>query len=264
MSGSALYVYAVVPGPVPKQTLEGLTGIEGRPIRAIESPSGVAALVHDGDPVPYQGPDEDVKRWILEHSRVIEHAWDALGTILPVTFNVIVKGDDTSPAGERMRGWLEHSAESLRGRLDALRGRVELRVEIALDQAQAAADDPEVRRLRGELAAKPAGLRRLLERKLEQIEKVAVEHMADRLYPDLRRRIVAHSEHLSENRRVRSSPALVPVLSVALLVPRGAVEGLGAELARMEADLHAARIRFLGPWPAYSFSDVAVPGKPPA
>lgn len=260
MSDSALYVYAVVPASMPEEALEGLTGIEGRPVRRIEGHGGVAALVHDGDPVPYQGADEDVKRWVLEHSRVVERAWEALGTVLPVTFNVIVKRDDTSSAGDRIRAWLKGSAEPLRQRLDALRGRVELRVEIGLDRAEAAQSEPEVRALRGEIAEKPPGLRRLLERKLEQVEKAAVERTADRLYPEFRRRIASYAEDLVENRRVRPAPGLVPVLSVAVLAPRKAVEGLGAELARIQAEQPAARIRFLGPWPPYSFSEVPAPG----
>lgn len=264
MKGEALYVYAVVPVPVPDEALEGLTGIEDRHVRRIESSGGVAALVHDGAPVPYQGPDEEVKGWILEHSRVVERAWEALGTVLPVTFNVIVKGDDTSSASDRVRTWLAGSATPLRQRLDALRDRVELRVEIGLDRAEAARSEPEVWALRGEMAEKPAGLRRLLERRLEQVEKEAVERIADRLYPELRRRIASHAEDLVENRRARPAPGVVPVLSVAVLAPRRAVERLGAELARIQAEQPAARIRFLGPWPPYSFAEVPVPESLPA
>lgn len=260
MSDSALYVYAVVPASAPNEALEGLTGIEGRAVRRIESPGEVAALVHDGDPVPYQGADEDVKRWVVEHSQVVERAWEAWGTVLPVTFNVIVKGDDTSSAGDRTRAWLEGSAEPLGQRLDALRGRVELRVEIDLDRAEAARSEPEVRALRGEIAEKPQGLRRLLERQLEQVEKEAVERTADRLYPEFRRRIASHAEDLVENRRARPAPGRVPVLSVAVLAPHGAVEGLGSDLARIQAEEPAARIRFLGPWPPYSFAEVPAPG----
>lgn len=255
MSGAALYVYAII--PLPGAGPEGLTGIEGRPVRRIEAPSGLAALVHDAEPIPFEGPDEQVKNWIVEHSTVVERAWEALGTVLPVTVNVIVKGDATSSAEDRLRAWLEQSEESLRQRLDALRGRVELRVEIALDRAESAWSDPASVALRAEMAEKPPGLRRLLERKLEQAEKEAVERLADRLYPELRRRIASHADDLVENRRTRPAPGLVPVLSVAVLVARQEVEALGTELAQIQTEHPAARIRFLGPWPPYSFAELA-------
>lgn len=255
MSGAALYVYAIIPAK--GDLAESLTGIERRPVRLIEAGSGLAALVHDAEPIPFQGPDEQVKGWIVEHSSVVERAWEALGTVLPVTVNVIVKGDATASAEERLRAWLEQSEASLRQRLDALRDRVELRVEVALDRGEAARSDPESAALRTELAAKPPGLRRLLERKLEQAEKGAVERLADRLYPDLRRRIASHAEDLVENRRTRPAPGLVAVLSMAVLVGRQGIEALGTELAEIQTELPAARIRFLGPWPPYSFAEVS-------
>ncbi|MFZ2493164.1 MAG: GvpL/GvpF family gas vesicle protein [Thermoanaerobaculia bacterium] len=254
MSGTALYVYAIIPA---NGDLPGLTGIEGRPVRLIEAPSGLAALVHDAEPIPFQGADEQVKGWIVEHSNVVDHAWEALGTVLPVTVNVIVKGDARSSAEERLRAWLEQSEASLRQRLDALRDRVELRVEVALDRGEAARSDPESAALRAELAEKPPGLRRLLERKLEQSEKWAVERLADRQYPDLRRRIATHAEDLVENRRTRPAAGLVPVLSLAVLVQRQRIEALGTELAQIQTELPEARIRFLGPWPPYSFAEVS-------
>ena len=42
------------------------------------------------------------------------------------------------------------------------------------------------------------------------------------------------------------------------------MERLGAELARIQAEQPAARIRFLGPWPPYSFAEVPVPEGLPA
>ncbi len=256
MSDSALYVYAIVPAPVPRDALEELAGIDASPVRAIECAGGVAALVHAGDPVPYQGPEEDVQRWILEHSRVVEGAWEAFGTVLPVTFNVIVKGDATTSAEARLQAWLAESTDALRQRLHTLARRVELRVEIGFERSEAARNEAEAQALRGEMATKPPGLRRLLERRLEQVEKEAVERRADRLYPEFRRRIASHADELVENRRARPVPGVVPVLSVALLARREAVEALGAELARIETEHPAARIRFLGPWPPYSFGEV--------
>lgn len=259
MSNSALYLYAVVPHPFPRDVL-GPIGIDGRVVEEVAAPDvGLSALAHVGAPIPFQGADDDVKRWILEHSRVVERAWEAAGAVLPVTFNVIVKGDDADAAHDRTVAWMRASAKLLRERLEALRGRAELWVEISLDRAVAARDESDVKELRGAMQDKPPGLRRLLDRKLEQVEKEAVERMADRLYPELRRRLASRADGLEENRKMRPAPGLVPVLAAAVLVAREAVEGMGTELARIQAEQPAARIRFLGPWPPYSFVELSVP-----
>lgn len=256
MNASALYVYAIVPAPVPGAMIGGLTGIDDQAVHAVTAPDGVAALVHEAEPVPYQGPDDTVKRWVLEHSQVVEHAWEVAGTVLPVTFNVLVRPEGEETADERLRAWLQEHAASMRETLNRLRGRVELRVEISLDRAAATADDAEARALRTELEGKPPGLRRLLEKKAEQAERQAADRLADGLYPEYRRRLAGCVEDLTESRRTPSSPASVPVLSAAVLVRRESVESVGAELARIQEEQPAARIRFLGPWPPYSFVEL--------
>lgn len=263
MSGGALYVYAIVPAPVPAATVAGLAGIDGHAVRSVHAAleaadtNAVAALVHEAQPVPYQGPDESVKRWILEHSQVVEHAWEAFGTVLPVTFNVLVRPEGDETAAHRLGAWLQAHGHPMRERLDRLRGLVELRVEISLDRGAASVENAEVRSLRTELQGKPAGLRRLLEKKVEQVERQAADHLADLLYPEYRRRLAGCVEDLSELRRSASLPASVPVLSAAVLVRRDAVERVGAELAEIQDEQPAARIRFLGPWPPYSFAELS-------
>lgn len=256
MSGGALYVYAIVPASAAGRATSGVTGIDGQAVQAVTA-DGVAALVHEGQPVPYEGPDETVKRWILQHSQVVDHAWEVAGTVLPVTFNVLVRPEGDESAGDRLQSWLREHAASLRETLERLAGHVELRVEIRLDTAAGSADDAEVRAVRAQLVGKPPGLRRLLEKKAEQSERQAADRLADRLYPEYRRRIAACVKDLSESRRSAISPGEVPVLSAALLVRRDEMEKVGAELARIQEEQPAARIRFLGPWPPYSFAELS-------
>ncbi|SDY69335.1 Gas vesicle synthesis protein GvpL/GvpF [Micromonospora pattaloongensis] len=258
MTAPDLYVYAILPAGLAADALG--TGIDGAPLRLVDVPEGVAAVVHETTSGPYQGPDEDAKRWILEHSAVVERAWDITGTALPMTFNVLVRAGDEGTATETLRGWLRDSAVQLRGRLDALRDRVELRVDITLDRDRAAQDEPEVRALAAELDGKPAGVRRLLTKRLEKLQRDAVDAVADRVYPEYRRRLVGLAEDISEGRRGGRAEGQVPVLSAALLVHRDRVQELGAELARIQDEQPAAQIRFLGPWPPYSFSELRAPG----
>ncbi|MEV1286069.1 GvpL/GvpF family gas vesicle protein [Micromonospora sp. NPDC049679] len=257
MNGPDLYVYAVLPWPLDLSSDCLGTGIDGAPLRLVDVPDGVAAIVHETNSGPYQGADEDAKRWILEHSAVVERAWEIAGTALPATFNVLVRADEDRPAQETLRNWLRDTAEELRARLDALQDRVELRVDISLDRGQVTEDEPEVRALTAELESKPAGVRRLLVKRLEKMQRDAADKLADRVYPEYRRRLVSLVEDISEGRRGDRAEGHVPVLAAALLVHRDRVQELGAELSRIQDEQAAARIRFLGPWPPYSFSELA-------
>lgn len=250
----SVYVYCVIPD-VNREDW-GQVGIDGARVYAVAQ-DGLAALVHDMPAVPYQGPDDHVKRWVLEHSDVVEEAWRTAGTVLPITFNVIVRGDSAVTAERRLLDWLAGNTAALASRLDALRDRVELRVEIDLRVEASAMEDPAVAALQLEIPGKPAGLRRLLEKKLEQMMRDAANRAADSLYRDFRRQLASVSEEIVDVKRNRPSVGHVTVLAASLLASRAAVEAVGAKLAAIKAENPAVNVRFLGPWPPYSFANVA-------
>jgi hypothetical protein len=270
-TATGLYVYAVVAGA----PAELGTGIDGAPLDVVHA-AGVAAVVHRHAGGAYQGADDDVRRWIVEHSDVVDRLWQADVPVLPMSFNVIVAAgddaddddDDDDDAGDdadaeaaasarrRLERWLTTHAADLRARLDALRGRVELRVDVALDQHAVAEHDAAARAVQAELETKPPGVQRLLRRRLDALERQAADAVADELYPALRRRLARVAEELTENRRARPEEGQVPVLAVSLLVAHEAMPSVGRELAAVQDEQPAARIRYLGPWPPYSFADV--------
>jgi hypothetical protein len=263
----ALYVYAVVPDR--PGAADGVTGVDGRPLRLLTAPgTDLAALVHDAAPVPYQGPDEDVRRWVAEQDRAVVEVWERTGALLPMTFNVLV-APDTSPenprdAEDRLRDWIASRAAGLRSRLEALAGRAELRVEITVDRTAGARDDERARALEAEMENRSPGLRRLLAKQLEQIRRESSERLADVLHADVRRRLLAVTEDLRERSRTVRDPGEVDVLSAALLVPTRDIEAVGAVLAAVREEQPATRIRFLGPWPPYTFADLPEGPRDPA
>ncbi|CAM5419550.1 GvpL/GvpF family gas vesicle protein [Leifsonia shinshuensis] len=260
VGAAGLYLYAIVPEPEAPRALGA--GVGGAPLRLV-SAGGVAAVVHDGPTAPLTGPDEEVTEWILQHSAVVERVWALGGTVLPAGFNVLVAPGDGESAEERLRGWLTASAGAFAARLRALSGLVELRVEIDLDQRVAARSDPEATQLRDSLGERPPGVRRLLERKLDELERDAAERRADELYRDARRRLAEHSVDLAENRRAHPPRGFATVLNVAVLAERDAVEPIGSVLADLREEQPGVRVSFIGPWPPYSFTgalDVAEAG----
>ena len=110
--------------------------------------------------------------------------------------------------------------------------------------------------MRAEMQERPAGVQRLLGKRLEQRERQWAEELTDEVYPEYRRRLAGLVEDLVENRSSRPEPGQVPVLSFAVLVPKEQTEAVGLELAQIQAEQPAVRIRFLGPWPPYSFAEL--------
>ncbi|WP_422935508.1 GvpL/GvpF family gas vesicle protein [Sinomonas sp. P47F7] len=251
---AGLYVYAVVPHDLDPATLG--VGIDAVALEVVAVSEGVAAVVHRHDAPPYAGSGRDAERRVLEHGNVVERCWAHAGTVLPLGLNVIVTPGENESASERLAHWLRANAAALAERLAALEGRVELRVEISLDGRAAASGSEESRRVEAELAERPAGVQRLLARKLAALAAEAVEERADRLYPEYRRRLAALSEDLTENLRGHPPAGCATVLNVSVLARRGDVPRLGQALSDIEAEDPAVRVQFLGPWPPFSFADV--------
>ncbi|MGV9288287.1 GvpL/GvpF family gas vesicle protein [Streptomyces sp. NPDC003719] len=254
---TALYVYALLPDR--QGAADGVTGLDGRPLRlvAVEG-TGVAALVHDADPAPFQGADDQVRRWVAEQSGAVTTVWERAGSLLPMTFNVLVDGDTASgrSAEQRLGDWIREQREDVTGQLRALSGRCELRVEITLDRAAAAtADGPAADPEGTEGDTRSPGLRRLLAKQREQREKNAAGQLADTLHAGIRRRLLAVAEDLRDRAPARRTPGETDVLCAALLVRHEDIDAVGAVLSDAQAGRPGLRIRFLGPWPPYSFTE---------
>jgi len=256
MATPGLYVYGIIPSESMASAQSG-TGIDDNQLELI-SGGKLAAIVHACSTEPYQGPDSTVERWILEHSHVIDTVWQAAGTVLPMSFNVIVSpGDDATDSAEnRLTNWLTASTDVLSKRLELLRDLVELRVEIALDEATVASMSQELLELQQATEARPAGVQRLYRKRMEERTREVTERTADELYPQYRHRLAACAEDLVENARPGRTPGSITVLTASLLVHKNKIDAIGVELADIRDSQPGANIRYLGPWPPYSFSEV--------
>ncbi|MFD5028431.1 GvpL/GvpF family gas vesicle protein [Streptomyces sp. NPDC058373] len=261
---NALYVYALLPedAELPPAT----AGLDGRPLHLVTAPgSGLAALVHRTAPAPYQGPDEQVREWVREQDAALVAVWEYVGTALPMTFNVLVAPDQEASAEQRIKEWLSGRSEVLRDMLGALAGRAEVRVEISLDREAVTEDDAEAKALVEEMEGRSPGLRRMLAKRLDRLRKEAGDNLADALHSGIRRRLAAVTDDISVRAGRGREAGEVSVFAGALLVPREEIGTVGALLADIQEEQPAARIRFLGPWPPYSFTELpAAPGEEPA
>ncbi len=253
MTYTALYVYAIVPAG--DYTPE-VTGVDGLPVELVHAESGVSAVVHIHRAAPFEGNDDEVKSRIMQHGDVVEDCWQSAPSVLPVSFNVIVapSEDGARSAHAQLRAWLDNTAVELTEELERLAGTSELRVGIGLDPVAYCRDREEIRGLETELENHSPGVRRLMSRRLETRRKELTAAAADDLYPDLRRRIATRCLDVEEQAAAADPGAEgVPVLSMSCLVGSEGVQELGQELADIRADNSGLSIRFLGPWPPYSF-----------
>ncbi|WP_141577292.1 GvpL/GvpF family gas vesicle protein [Actinomadura sp. WMMA1423] len=266
MTREALYVYGLVADPPAGAEPPG-EGIDGAPLRLVRAGDcGLAALVHEAPAHPYQGPDDDVRRWIRAHDDAVEAMRREVGGVLPMTFNVLVAPGPDGDAASRLRSWLRQNRDDLHARLDRLRGRAEYRVEIVLESAAVPAGDDSVREIEERMRDSPPGMRRLLGKQLEAKRRAAAESLADELHADARRRLGAVAEDLADRRAATRRPEETEVLSLALLVHDDDVEDVGLILSELQESHPAVRVRFLGPWPPYSFTgdELETPDAAPA
>jgi len=245
-----LYVYALIRSGVDPRSLG--TGIDGAALLPVEG-GAVTAVVHEHAGPPY-GDDETLRRRVLQHNDVVDRLWARDHALLPMTFDVIVTGSGGETARQRLEAWLRSVEGAAVEGLDRVDGRVELRVDLALDRHDGAASDPGVQALRQRIRGEQPGIARLLRKRLDGLERDAADALADRAYPEFRARLARSSTDVVENPRATAEDGEVLVLSAALLVDEGSIDEVGRELAALQAEEPALRVRFLGPWPPYSFA----------
>lgn len=250
MTAPALYVYAIVGGV--RGDIAG-AGLEDAPLRVVVE-GGLTAVVHEKAAAePYTGTDDRVKGWAAKHAAVVEMLWERHGTVLPMTFDVIVAGEADVSAETRLRDWLRANVDPLHARLAALAGKCELKVVATLRVGAArstALDD-----LDAAIASASPGRRILLEKKREQLERTAAALRADALRAPLERELSALARDVRSARAARTDGRAVNVLSVAVLVERSRVGDIGAALGAWMAREDGLEVCFYGPWPPYSFAD---------
>ncbi|CAM5699336.1 GvpL/GvpF family gas vesicle protein [Streptomyces hirsutus] len=259
---TALYVYALLPDR--PDAADGVTGIDGRPLRLVRVPgTSVAALVHDAAPAPLEGSDDQVRRWVEEQSRAVDTVWERTGSILPMTFNVLV-ADEPSPedrpaagrsAERRLTEWVTEQAADIGGQLEDLAGRCELRVDITVDRTAATAGDAGEDAPEGGPDGLSPGMRRLMAKQREHRARNAAGQLADTLHAEIRHRLLSLAEDYRDRGPTHRVTGETDVLCAALLVRREDIDTVGTVLTELRARQPAVRIRFLGPWPPYSFID---------
>jgi Gas vesicle synthesis protein GvpL/GvpF len=241
---SALYLYCVVPAPAAPPTLRA-AALNGAAVHAVRY-QDLAVLTHACRPEPYQGTAEDVRGWVAAHNAVVEEAWAAAGSVLPMSFDVIVSGGHGRSAEANLTCWLGEHHAAIRGRLQALDGRAEVGVQVLWAAVGAAAPG------RADAASPARGREFFARQRQRRLAREKFEHQVG----EGRRRYLRDLATLADEVHVnglKPAQGRVMVLNVSLLVAKAAIPRVGSYLDGAGQE-PGVEVRFTGPWPPYSFA----------
>lgn len=248
------YVYCVADSG--EKVSLGPTGIDGRAVYTIPH-EDVCVVVHDCPAEPYQSSDaEAVKRWVITHQQVVDKAWERWGTVLPLAFDTIIRGQGGGDSQTNVENWLAADYESLKRKMEAVRGKAEYGVQVFWDPQAIARDlmemNPEIRQLSEGISSKPRGLAYMYKQKLENILRREMETKGNRCFNDLYNRLKKHVCDLRVEKTKRTDDDRQMIMNLSCLVYRDKSIDLGEELEAID-NMEGFSVRFTGPWPPYSF-----------
>ncbi|NPV52088.1 MAG: GvpL/GvpF family gas vesicle protein [Firmicutes bacterium] len=248
----ARYVYCIIPRTETCRTfIPGIAGARVFTIFYLE----LGAVVHACEPVPYQGEDEIVKEWVGVHADIVDHAWQMCGTVIPMTFDVIIKGDEVHTAEENVVSWLASNYEDFKAMLDRFKCRSETGIQVIWDPAAVSEalieTDEDLKKIKTEMASKSKGLMYFYQQRLEKALKRTLDAKADEIFGICHRRIARYATEICTN-KVKKVQGKEMLMNLSVLVENSAISELGEELDRI-AEECGVEIRFTGPWPPYSF-----------
>lgn len=248
------YVYCVA--STGDEVSLGAIGIEGREVYTVVQDS-LSALVHDCPAQPYLSPDVEVAAaLVVAHHRVVEEAWRRWGTVLPLTFNTLIKPVDGRSASENVEAWLQREYYFLKGKLGALVGKAEYGVQVFWDTQRiaklVAGSSPGVRSLEEEIGSKPPGLAYLYRQKLQGLLRREIEAMAAEEFKGLFGRLGLCVESIRVDKPRRGEEGLQMLANLSCLVSTDRYPALEKELSQI-GEREGFSVRMVGPLPPYSF-----------
>jgi hypothetical protein len=248
------YVYGVAHSR--KELSLGQIGIEGSNVYTIPYRS-LCAIVHDCPTEPYRSNNKEVvKEWVKVHQKVLDKVKERFGTVIPLTFDVIIHPKDNVTLPEQMvKDWLSKDYDRLTAMIQKIKGKNEYGIQISYDpkliSESIAKQSKEVKGLKKIIATQSPGMAYMYKQKLEKVVKAGMEKLADERFKDFYERIKKHTDDIVVEKTKRLKDKVM-LLNLCCLVRKEKVESLGEELEKID-NLKGFSVHFSGPWPAYSF-----------
>jgi len=248
------YVYCVADAA--EQVSLGKIGIDGNEVYTIPY-RDFCAVVQHCPAQPYQSDDRElVKAWVITHQKVVNVAWERWGTVLPLSFDTIIREETDKSAEQNVRDWLSQEYERLKSTIQRVRGKVEYGVQVFWDPRIMAQNllttNQAMRKLNEEIKTKPKGLAYMYRQKLENLIKHEMETKADECFKNFYSRIRKHTDDVRVEKTKKAEPGWQMIMNLSCLVYRDRYSELGEELDKINR-MVGFSVRFTGPWPPYSF-----------
>ncbi|HWQ20262.1 MAG TPA: GvpL/GvpF family gas vesicle protein [Methanotrichaceae archaeon] len=256
MKETGRYLYSVV--RTRDEVQLGAIGIGESPVYTVPF-QDIAAVVHSCQPVPYDTKDKKMaEEWILEHNYVIDHATKRFGTVLPFSFDAMVRGDD-----EAIKGWLAENYEMLSTELHRVEEKDEYSVQIFYDdqklKSRLLESDQDLKALKEKTAGMSPGKAYLLNRNLEIKLKDGLAIELSRLGVQFGQMVQGLADEIKADERKTWVPDKYKdkkmLASFSCLVHHDKVECLGKALDEIN-NMDGFAVRFTGPWAPFSFTDL--------
>ena len=235
----------------------GNIGIEENEVYSIPY-KDLCAVIHNCPATPYESEDKEiVKEWVIAHQKVVDAAWEKLGTLIPIGFDTIIQGNAAVEPEENMKKWLGDDYDNLKAKIEKVRDRAEYGVQLFWDRktiAKKVSDEsPEIKALNEEIKSKPKGIAYMYRQKLEALLKKEIEERADRYFKEFYEKIKPHADdvHVEKTKKTEDEDKQM-LLNLSCLLPKEGSKGLGEELEKIDA-IEGFSVRYTGPWPPYSF-----------
>ena len=217
----------------------------------------ICDVVHSCPEQPYQSDDQKVvKAWVMTHQKVVDAAWERWGTVLPLSFDTIIRGEAAKSAEPNVKDWLKREYEEFKRRIEKVRGKAEYGVQVFWNPKLVAQDltrtSPEIRNLEEEIKTKPKGLAYMYRQKLENLIKHEMETKANECFKNFYSRIRKYTDDVRVEKTKKAEPGLQMIMNLSCLVYRDGYTELGEELDKVNR-MKGFTVRFTGPWPPYSF-----------
>lgn len=251
--GDGRYLYCIINSGAALSP--GDTGIEDNPVYTIPY-KDIAAVVHSCMAKPYATEDNaKAAEWILSHNYVIDCAAKKSGTVLPFSFDTIVRGSD-----EVVSCWLEMCYMTLKEELDRLKNKAEYSIQVFCEheylKAKLASGDNELGEMKEKMDKMSGGTAYLFRRRFELNLKDAISAEATRLSMEFSSNIQEHVEEMRTDEKIAHVPEKYAgkrlIVAFSCLVHEDNVGRLGEALDEINRRKGFA-VRFSGPWAPFSF-----------
>jgi hypothetical protein len=251
------YLYCLIDTATAESNTISARGVDDNSVYVIENET-VGAVVHDCETIYDSENMDEIKQWVLKHQQVVDTAGDIFGTPLPMRFNTILEGGNTS-----VTQWLDENHNEIREELVSLADRWEYRIRLfwepSLFEDQITDQDDRLQELQRRKQQAGAGKAFLVEKQYDKRLRELKQERRSELTALLQEAVSPIVNELTEQEShssltdANSSTDGEQVARLAVLADETEETALGDRLDEL-VEQDGVRIRFSGPWPPYTFA----------